>query len=77
MSEAIKLSDDLALYSGDLIRLRANDGTYVKRYSSLKEHSALFCYSREHDKYSEFVVEVVDPNKIRLIADNEKETKSA
>ena len=32
----IRLSDELFLYSGDVINLIANDGTYVKRYYQLK-----------------------------------------
>lgn len=70
MSNVIKISEDLALYSGDIITLRADDGTFVKRYSQLVGHSALVCYQNHPDEYSNFVVQVVGPDKICLIADN-------
>lgn len=70
MSDVIRLSDDLALYSGDLITLRTDDGTFVKRFFSLEGHSALLCYQKEPDGYSNFTVEIVGQNKIRLIAEN-------
>ena len=75
MSDAIKLSDDLALYSGDLITLRADDGTFVKRFFALEGHSALLCYQKKPDDFSNFTVEIVGPNRIRLIADNENYCK--
>ena len=34
------------------------------------KHSALLCYTKTSDAYCNFTVEVVDSNKIRLIADN-------
>ncbi|WP_287125362.1 ETX/MTX2 family pore-forming toxin [Desulfobacter sp.] len=70
MNSSIKISDDLQLYTGDLITLRAEDATFLKRYDSLEGHSALFTYLKKPDDFSNFVVEVIDSDKIRLIADN-------
>lgn len=73
MNEPIEISDDLALYSGDVINLRADDGTYVKRWCSLPyptNRCALLCYSKSPDVFGNFTVLVVGPNKIRLVADN-------
>lgn len=69
-NDVIKVSDNLKLYTGDVITLRADDGTFLKRYYNLKGHSALFTYQKWVDGYSKFIVEVVSSNKIRLIADN-------
>lgn len=66
----IKLSDELSIYSGDVINLIADNGTYVKRYYRLKGHSALMCYQTKPDDASYFTVEVIGPRKIRLIANN-------
>ena len=70
MNNSIRISDDLQLYTGDLITLQAEDGTFLKRYDSLANHSALFTYLKKPDKFSNFVVEVIGSDKIRLIADN-------
>jgi hypothetical protein len=70
-NDVIKVSDNLKLYTGDVITLQADDGTFLKRYYNLKGHSALFTYQNRVDDYSKFIVEVISSNKIRLIADNE------
>ncbi len=67
--------EDMTLYSGDVITLRADNGTYLKRYDGLPDHedhrhSALLCYKEEPDQWSYFIVKVVDSDKIQLVADN-------
>lgn len=65
MSE-LKVSIDLTIQDGDIITLKTDDGTFVKRYDQLMGHTALIC----SDQYSYFRVNIVDGNKIQLIADN-------
>jgi hypothetical protein len=67
--------EDMTLYSGDVITLMAENETYLKRYTSIPDHTgklhdALLCYKWEPDQWSYFIVEVVDSDKIQLIADN-------
>jgi hypothetical protein len=69
-NHSVRLSENLSLYHRDVITLKANDGTFVKRFYSLKGHSALMSYKREPDDASYFTVEVIGPRKIRLIANN-------
>lgn len=67
--------EDMGLSSDDAITLRADDGTFLKRYAGIpdhtgKDHDALLCYKWEPDQFSYFIVEVVDSDKIQLVADN-------
>jgi len=69
MANCIKISSELTLYSGDVITIQADDGTYLKVYDSLKGHPAIESYKHERDEYSTFVVSVLGPNKIYLQAE--------
>jgi hypothetical protein len=75
MNNAIKLSDDLSLNNGDTITLKADNDTYLKRYSRLNGHDALFCYNKNLDDFSYFTMEIVGSNKVRLIAENKNYCK--
>jgi len=75
MGERIKISEDLTLYSGDVITMRAFNGTYLKRYFGIKGKAVIESYNRKPDKWSEFVVTVVGENEIYLQADNDKYLK--
>jgi len=75
MAERIKISEDLTLYSGDVITMRAFNGTYLKRYFGIKGKSVIESYNRKPDKWSEFVVTVVGENEIYLQAENGKYLK--
>jgi len=70
MAERIKISRDLTLYSGDVITMRAYNGTYLKRYFSLVGKSVVESYNHKPDEWSEFVVTVVGKNEIFLQAEN-------
>ena len=70
MNNPIKISNNLSLYTGDLIVLKTDDLTFLKRFFCFEGHHTLFSYLIVVDDYSYFVVEVVDKDKIRLIADN-------
>ena len=70
MHKSITLSNSLILRNGDVISLQADDGTFLKRFTSLQGHDAVLCFKRMTDNYSFFEVEIVDQNQIRLISDN-------
>lgn len=75
MAERVKISKDLTLYSGDVITMRAFNGTYLKRYFGIKGKSVIESYNHKPDKWSEFVVTVVGENEIFLQAENGKYLK--
>ncbi|CAI2170659.1 13504_t:CDS:2 [Funneliformis geosporum] len=60
----------MSLYSGDVITVRSEDGTYLKRFSSLNDQDAIESYLDNPDDFSNFVVEVIGENKMRLKAEN-------
>jgi hypothetical protein len=71
----IKISDSLTLYSGDIIKLKANDFSYLKRYytkwaSTKNRFESCLVVSDENDPdaYNEFIVETAGNNQIRLRA---------
>jgi len=70
MAERIKISRDLTLYSGDVITMKACNGTYLKRYFGIHGKSVIESYNHAPDKWSEFVVTVVGKNEIFLQAEN-------
>mgnify|MGYP001289403249 CR=1 FL=1 len=70
----IKISDSLTLHNGDLITLRADDNTYLKRsgaswsYPRGSRDCVTLTGGVDPDQYSEFIVETVGNNTIRLLA---------
>jgi len=72
MAERIKISKELTLYSGDVITMRADDGTYLKRFFPVENRSVIECWKHEPDECSEFVVTVIGKNEIFLQAENGK-----
>ncbi|CAN8066924.1 unnamed protein product [Agarophyton chilense] len=68
----VKISDSLTIYSGDVITLEADDGTFLKRFYPFPYggYSGLLAYQKSVDPFSKFTVEVVDETKIHLKAEN-------
>jgi hypothetical protein len=71
----IKISDSLTLHSGDIITLQTSDGKYLKRYYTRWACDIDAFYScvtltedNKPDAYSEFIVETVGNDQIRLRA---------
>eukprot|EP00178_Gracilaria_changii_P008009 TRINITY_DN247_c0_g1_i1.p1 TRINITY_DN247_c0_g1~~TRINITY_DN247_c0_g1_i1.p1 ORF type:complete len:445 (+),score=64.33 TRINITY_DN247_c0_g1_i1:513-1847(+) len=68
----VKINDELTIYTGDVITLEADDGTYLKRYYPFPYggYSGLLAYQKYVDPFSKFTVEVVDESRIHLKAEN-------